>query len=101
MQAGESRVSRDREGGGLRWRDKSDLFNNVQARAAEKLVNNRLREAAGVVFHPDGLGGFTEIKLADAVYVADLGDGEHGGLAWRNAVTIDHIKLRHEGIVAG
>jgi hypothetical protein len=50
-------------------------FDDVEAGSAEELVDDGLGEAGGVVLDADSAGGFVEFELADAVDLAEAGDG--------------------------
>ena len=58
-------------------------------------MHDGLGEAGCVVLDADCLLGFVELKVANAVDLANLCEGHHGGLAGGRAVLIHHIKLCH------
>jgi hypothetical protein len=63
------------------------------------LVDDRLGEAGGVVLDADGLVGFAEFDAADAVDLAETGDGEGGLFGGRHAVGVDDIDCGHRRIL--
>jgi hypothetical protein len=88
--------------GGLlgRWvgdgeRDEGDLFDDVEAGAAEELVDDGLGEAAGVVLDTDGFFPFAEVEAADAVDLAEAGDGQGGGFGGGSSVAVEDVQLGH------
>ena len=73
------------------WVEHGERFDDVEAGAAEELVDDRLSEAGGVVFDADGAGGLVEGELADAVDLADAGDGQGCGLRGLCAVAVEDV----------
>ncbi len=80
--------------------DHGDGFDDVEAGAAEELMDDRAGEATGVVFHADRFGGFIECHAADAVDVADLGKGKHGPLGGWGSIAVEDVKLGHTAILS-
>ena len=72
-----------------------DALNDVDAGAAQELVDDGLGEAAGVVLDADGALTLIELEVADAVDLANAGQGKHGALGGRDAVAIEDVKLSH------
>jgi len=79
---------------------KGDAFDDFEAGAAEELMDDGLGEAGGVVFYADGFVGLVEFGAADAVDLADAGQGHHGCLCGWGTVAVHYVKLRHGGILA-
>ena len=73
------------------WVEHGERFYDVEAGAAEELVDDGFGEAGGVVFDADGAGGFVEGEFADTVDLADAGDGEGCGLRGLGAVAVEDI----------
>jgi len=63
-------------------------------------VNDGFGEASGIVFDADGFAGFVEVELANAVDLAEIGDGEDCCFGRRHAVTVENIKLCHIAMIA-
>jgi hypothetical protein len=74
-----------------RWVEHGEGFDDVEAGATEKLVDDRLGEAGGVVFDSDGAGSLVEGELTDSVDLADAGDGECCGLRGLRAVAVEDV----------
>jgi hypothetical protein len=75
--------------------DEDDALGDVEAGAAEELVDYRLGEAGGVVLDAYGLFGFVDGEVADSVDLADAGDRQDGGFCWLCVVTVENVELRH------
>ena len=73
------------------WVEHGERFDDVEAGAAEELVDDGLGEAGGVVFDADGAGGLVERELADAVDLADAGDGQGCGLRGLRSVAVEDV----------
>jgi hypothetical protein len=73
------------------WVEHGERFYDVEAGAAEELVDDGLGEAGGVVFDADGAGGLVEGELADAVDLADAGDGQGCRLRGLRAVAVEDV----------
>ena len=86
-------------GGRELGRDERDLFDDVEAGAAEELVDEGLCEAAGVVLHADGFFLFLEVDLADAVDLAKIGDGHGCGFGGWRSKAVQDVKLGHMGMM--
>ena len=90
--------------GGLRFgergREHRHGFYDVEAGAAQELVDDGLGEAGGVVLDADGLFGFAEIDASDSVDFADFGDGKGCSLCGRRSVAVQDIKLGHASMIA-
>ena len=56
-------------------------------------------EAAGVIFDTDGPGALVDGEAADAVDLADFGEGEDGRLGGRNSVAVEDVKLSHRVMI--
>ncbi len=82
-------------GGGRR--DEGNFFDDVEAGAAEELVDDGLGEAAGVVFEADGLFRFAELEAADAVDLTEAREGHDGGFGGGRAVAVEDVQLGHRG----
>jgi len=80
--------------------DERHLFDEVQAGAAEHLVDDCFGEAAGVVLDADGLFSLAKVEVADAVDLPEAGDGYHGGLGGGDAVAVEDIQLGHGAMIA-
>src|SRR5881398_1039916 len=80
-----------------RWRRNKHRhrFDDVEARTAEKLMNHRLRQPAGVVLDPHRLLRFIEIYATDTINLAHLRHRQGGGFARRNTIVVKNIKLCH------
>ncbi len=76
---------------GRRWGCEADGFHDVQTGSAEELVDYGLGETGGVVFDPDGFRGFVELDVANAIDLADLGQGEGGRLGGRDSVAVEDV----------
>jgi hypothetical protein len=76
---------------GRRWVEHGERFDDVEAGAAEELVDDGLGEAGGVVFDADGAGGLVEGELADTVDLADAGDGQGSGLRGLRSVAVEDV----------
>jgi hypothetical protein len=63
-------------------------------------MDHWLGEAGGVVFDTDRLFGFAEGDAADAVDLAQSGDGEDGLLGGQGAEVIDDVDGCHRGMIA-
>ena len=74
-----------------RWVEHGEGFDDVEAGAAEELVDDRLGEAGGVVFDADCAGGLVEGELADAVDLADAGDCQSCGLRGLRSVSVEDV----------
>ncbi len=85
------RRRRRRQGKGL---------DDVEASAAEELVDDGLGEAAGVVLDPHRLLHLVEVDLADAVDLAEAVDGHRGGFGGHRAVAVEDVELGHGSMVA-
>jgi hypothetical protein len=75
-------------------------FYDVEAGAAQELVNDRLGEAGSVVLDADGLFSFAEFDAADSIDFADFGDGKGSGLGGGRSVAVQDIKLGHASMIA-
>ncbi len=60
-------------------RVEEDAFADIEAAAAEELVDDRFGEARGVEFDADGFFGLVELELADSVDLAEATDAEGCG----------------------
>jgi len=80
---------------GDRRRGEGDLFDDVEAGAAEELVDDGLGEAAGVVLDTDGLFGLAELEAANAVDLAQAGDSHGCSFGRRHAVAVEDVQLGH------
>lgn len=84
-----------RFGLGERRREHGHGLYDLEAGAAQELVDDRPGEAGGVVLDADGLLGFVELDATNTVDFADLGDGKGGGLGGRRSVAVQDVKLGH------
>ncbi len=81
-----------------RWSGRGEQghgFDDIEAGAAKQLVDDGLGQAGGVVLDADGLGALVEEEPADAVDLAEAGDGKCGGLAGGRAVAVEDVELGH------
>lgn len=85
---------------GERRREHWHGFDDIEARAAQQLVYDRLTEAGGVIFDADGLFGFVEFDAADPVDLSDFRDGKDGGLGRGHTVAVQDVKLGHGTMIA-
>jgi hypothetical protein len=92
---GDGGLHRSRWRGVLRFGDEGDGFDDIEAGAAEQLVDDGAGEAAGVVLHADSPGGLVDSHPADAIDIADLGEREDGVLGRWRTVAIENVKLSH------
>jgi hypothetical protein len=83
-----------------RRREHGHGFYDVEAGAAQELVNYRLGKAGGVVLDADSLFCFAQLDAADSVDFADFSDGKGGGLSGRHSVAVQDIKLGHASMIA-
>jgi len=97
---GDRGLNRGRRRDVCRVSDHGDGFDDVEAGAAQQLVDDGAGEAAGVVLDTDGLGRLVEFHAADTVDVADLGEREHGAFGGRNAISVEDVELSHELILS-
>ncbi len=81
-------------GGGL---EESDALENIEAAAAEELVDDGLGEAGGIVLDADGAVGLVEVDAADAVDFAQAGEAKGGGLRGCGAISVQNINGCHAG----
>jgi hypothetical protein len=77
------------------WREHWQGIDDIEASTAQHLVNHRLGQAGGVVFDADGLLGFVEFELANAIDLTKPGYGKGCRLGRRSSVTIENVKLGH------
>ena len=82
------------------WGVEGLAVEDVEAGAAQELVDDGLGEAGGIVLDADSLFGFVERDAADAVDLAQTGDGEDGLLGGQDAEVVDHVDCCHMGILA-
>lgn len=82
------------------WGEHGQRFDHIEAGTAEKLVDDGLGEAGGVVFDADGLLRLVEVELADAVDLAQVGDRERCRFRWRHSIAVQNIKLGHGLMIA-
>ena len=88
-------------GGGRRGRRKhGQSFHDVEAGAAEELVDDRFGEARGVVLNANSGGAFVQVQLADSVDLAEVAECYCGGFGGRSAVSVEDIELRHGVMIA-
>lgn len=67
----------DGSGLGRGWRDNNrDLFDQLNAAAADELGDGGGVEAGGIVFDSEGAGGAVEVETANAVDLACAGERE-------------------------
>lgn len=85
---------------GERRREHGHGFDDVEAGAAQKLVDDRLGEAGGVVLDADGLFGFVQRDATNAIDFADFCDGKGSGLGGWHSVAVQNIKLGHASMIA-
>ena len=83
-----------------RRREHGHGFDDIEAGAAQELVDDRPGEAGGIVFDADGLFGFVEFDAADPVDLADFRDGKDGGLGRGHSVAVQDVKLGHGTMIA-
>ena len=100
IQLGDGGLERRGWGGVVGLGEEGDGLDDVEAGAAEELVDDGAGEAAGVVLDADGLRGLIDGEVADAVDVAHLGECEDGLFGGRGAVAVEDIKLGHGVILA-
>jgi hypothetical protein len=93
-------LDRRRRGCVLRNEDQRNGLHDVQTGAAEQLVDDGSCEAAGIVLDANRLGALVEGQMAHTINVADLGERENGMLGRRDSIAVEHVKLRHESILA-
>jgi hypothetical protein len=63
-------------------------------------VNHRLVQASGVIFDTNGLFSLVELDAADAIDLANAGDGERSGLGGGCAIPVENVELSHESMIA-
>jgi hypothetical protein len=63
-------------------------------------VDDGLSKTGGIVLDADGLRGLVEAQFTDAVDLAQIGDGECGGLGGRDTIAVQDIKLGHALMIA-
>jgi len=89
--------------GGWLWYGEGDegyFLDDVEACAAEELLDDDVGEAGSVELDADGSGGFIERDTADAVDLAEAGDGHDGGFGRRNSVAEEDVQLGHGLMIA-
>jgi len=63
-------------------------------------VDDGLSETGGVVLDTNGLFGLVKAELANAVDLAQVGDGKCGCLSGRDTIAVQDIKLGHALMIA-
>jgi hypothetical protein len=72
-----------------------DRLDNIKARTPQKLMDHRLRQAAGIILDPHRLVRFIKIHAAYAINLAHPRHRKRGGFARRNTIAVKNIKLGH------
>jgi hypothetical protein len=91
------------DGGWFGWwgdGEELDALDDVEAAAAQELMDDRFGEAGGVVFYADGFIEFLEFEAADSVDLAETGYGKDCGFGGGCAVTVEYFDLSHGVILA-
>ena len=81
--------------GRCRGLEEGDALEDIEAAAAEKLVDDGLRETGGIVLDADGAVGLGEVNAADAVDLTQAGEAEGGGFRGGGTIAIENIDCRH------